>query len=149
MIETIKKLMIKYREILMYLIFGGLTTLVNWATYGVLEKFVGLDMNVCNVIAWVAGVLFAYFTNRKWVFESKVSGLGGIMKEFTLFVGARALSGAVEIIGLPLLVGAGLNQQLFGVDGFLAKIIISIVVVILNYIFSKVIIFRKKAKTKE
>ncbi|NLA77733.1 MAG: GtrA family protein, partial [Clostridiales bacterium] len=66
MIETIKKLMIKYREILMYLIFGGLTTLVNWATYGVLEKFVGLDMNVCNVIAWVAGVLFAYFTNRKW-----------------------------------------------------------------------------------
>jgi putative flippase GtrA len=146
MIENVKKLIIKYREILLYLIFGGLTTLLNWSTYGVLEKFAGLGMNTSNVIAWVAGVLFAYFTNRKWVFESKVTDPAGFAKEFALFVGARAFSGAVEIIGLPLLVSAGLNQSLFGVDGFIAKMVISVVVVILNYIFSKVIIFRKKSK---
>lgn len=145
-IKKIKELLVHYKEIILYLVFGVLTTLVNWLTYSILVKFLSVNMNVSNVTAWIAGVLFAYITNRIFVFESKTHTLAGILKEFWLFVLARGVTGVLEIGGLPLLVKLGLNQTIFGVEGFLAKIIISVVVVILNYVFSKLIIFRKKEK---
>ena len=166
--EKIKSLFIKYKEIIMYIIFGVLTTLVNWVVYTVLIKIFGSAAEsqtvlftlfgrsittkvfyifIANFVAWVAGVLFAFVTNKLWVFESKSWRFGLVMKELWLFVLARLITGVLEWFGVPLLWAIGLDQDLFGIDGFLAKIVVSVVVVILNYVFSKLIIFRKKDKT--
>ena len=163
--EKIKQLFIKYKEIIMYIIFGVLTTLVNWAVYWVLIKAFGsaaenetvlfvlfgktitmeiLYIFIANFIAWVAGVIFAFVTNKIWVFESKSWKLAIALKEFWLFVVARLITGVLEWFGVPLLVAMGLNQSLFGAEGFVAKLVVSVIVVILNYVFSKLIIFRKK-----
>ena len=141
--KMIGKLIKKYKEIIMYLIFGVLTTLVNWFCYAFLTKS-GMEMNISNCIAWLVAVLFAFITNKVFVFESKILKLRVIFNEFIKFVGARILTGAIEIGGLPLLYYLGMNQQLFGIDGFMAKIVVSVVVVLLNYVFSKLFIFRIK-----
>ena len=94
----------------------------------------------------MAGVVFAFVTNKIWVFESKSWKPSVALKEFWLFVLARLITGVLEWFGVPLLVAAGLNQPLFGVDGFVAKLVVSVVVVILNYVFSKLIIFKNKNK---
>ncbi len=157
MVDKIKKLIIKYKEIITYVIFGGLTTLVNWAVYAVCTRIIppstptGLSefqLGVCTAIAWIAGVLFAFITNKIWVFESKSFAPKIFIKEFFSFVTARGVTGVIEAVGLPLLVKIGLNQTIFGIEGMLAKLIVSVIVVILNYVFSKLIVFRKKKKTE-
>lgn len=142
----IKKLYNKHKEIVNYIFFGGLTTLVNWLTYSIFVKFAHININISNIIAWVVSVLFAYCVNKMWVFNNKQWNILPMLKEFLLFVSSRTLSGALEIFALPALVFIGLDQQLFGVDGFFAKIIISIIVVILNYITGKFIVFKQKIK---
>ena len=104
---------------------------------------------IANFIAWVLSVIFAFVTNKLWVFDSKSWRFGLVMKELWLFVLARLITGVMEWFGVPLLWAVGLNQKLFGIDGFLAKIIVSVLVVILNYVFSKLIIFRNKDKKKD
>ena len=168
--QKLKELFIKYKEIIMYIIFGVLTTLVNWITYWLLEPPLTSAMHGDDVIwtigsneitmsiiaiflasflAWVAGVIFAFVTNKIWVFESKSWKPSVALKEFWLFVLARLITGVLEWFGVPLLVAIGINQPLFGTTGFLAKIIVSVIVVILNYVFSKLIIFRKKEVAQE
>ena len=146
--NKIKELIIKYKELITYFIFGVLTTLVNWAVYTALVFALpdsiqeGVKITVSNAVAWVAGVIFAFITNKIWVFESKSFEMN--IKEFISFVAARAVTGVIEIFGVPLLVKIGLNQRIFGVDGALAKVIVSVVVVVLNYVFSKLIVFKNK-----
>lgn len=147
----VKKMFVKYKEIIMYLIFGVLTTVVSWGSYALFERaFKGaiVDVNilvaVANVLSWVAAVLFAYITNKLFVFESKSFKPTDVCKELGLFVGSRLVSGALEWIGVPLLVWLGLNQTIFGFEGMLAKVLVSIIVVILNYILSKLIVFKKE-----
>ena len=151
--DKIKGLIIKYREIITYVIFGGLTTLVNWAVYAIFTRILppatsaGLSefqLGVCTAIAWVAGVVFAFITNKLWVFESKSLAPKVLIKEFASFVAARAVTGVIETFGLPLLVRIGINQSLFGIEGMVAKLLVSVIVVILNYVFSKLIVFKKK-----
>lgn len=139
----IGKLIKKYKEVIMYLVFGVLTTLVNWICYALLTKK-GINMNVSNVIAWIVAVLFAFITNKLFVFESKNLEIRFVCMELVKFTGARLATGVIEILGLPALYYLGVNQSLFGVEGFLAKVLVSVVVVILNYIFSKLFIFREK-----
>lgn len=131
-----------HREQIMYLIFGGLTTIINWLVY-VLLVTVGQDIEVTNVIAWLVAVLFAYVTNRAFVFQCKATNKKEVFKEFVRFFGSRVATGIVEIVGFPVLYRIGLNQELLGIDGFLAKITVSVAVIILNYVCSKVIVFRK------
>lgn len=145
--EKIKQIYKQYKEIIMYLIMGGLTTLVNWGTYAGFIK-IGSSVTVSNIVAWIAGVLFAYITNKIFVFESYSWKPAFVLKEFFLFVSARFVTGLLEIIGLPFLVSHGFNYSIFGIKGMITKIIVSVVVVILNYIFSKLFIF-KKDKTEE
>lgn len=163
--ETVKKLFNKYKEIILYVIFGVGTTLVNWIVYAVtiplfsaafngeavMLTVAGADitydafaMLLANILAWIAGVAFAFVTNKLWVFESKSWQPSVAFKEFWLFVTARLITGVLEWFFPSLLFELGLNQPIFGVKGFLAKIIVSVVVIILNYVFSKLIIFRKK-----
>lgn len=150
--EKLKKLFrAKYdahREMILYLFFGGATTLVNWVVYALLVRLAGRSITVGNLVAWVAAVVFAFVTNKIWVFESPSWQSSRVVREALAFLGSRMASGVVEIVGVPLLVSLGLHYPLFGIQGFAAKVIISVVVIILNYIFSKLFVFRK-AKDKE
>lgn len=143
--KKIQELYTKYKEIIMYLIFGVGTTAVNWLIYTVIVV-VGKEVNltIANMIAWVGAVAFAYITNKLWVFESKSWNPKIVWKELGMFLGARIFSGAFEIALFPVLVWMGMNQSIFGVEGMLAKIVIGVLVVILNYVFSKLLIFKKK-----
>ncbi|MCR5151069.1 MAG: GtrA family protein [Clostridiales bacterium] len=135
------------KEIITYFIFGVLTTLVNWAIYTVLVHFAGVSITFSNSVAWVGGVLFAFVTNKIWVFESKSLRIKTVFRELIAFVAARAATGVLEIFGVPLLVKIGLSQTIFGVEGALSKVIVSVAVIILNYVFSKMIVF-KNSKEK-
>lgn len=143
--KKIKELFEKYKEMIMYLVFGAGTTVVNWVTYSALTVTGAvINMNIANIIAWVAAVVFAYITNKIWVFESKSWKADVLVKEIGMFLGARMFSGLFEIGLFPVLMWMGLNQEIFGVEGMFAKVLISVVVVVLNYVFSKLLIFKKK-----
>jgi len=148
----IKTLFIKYKEIITYIIFGVLTTLVNFFAFWLFTKIFGEDLYlVNNAIAWVVGVVFAYITNKLFVFESKSWNLKLIAKEITGFLGARIFSFLVEEGGMLLFItvlGFGeksLTLLGFTITGqFVVKILLAVIVVVLNYVFSKFFIFRKQ-----
>ena len=137
MIETIKKLYYKYEELILYVFFGGLTTVVNIVVYGVCADVLKIYYLISNLAAWFLSVLFAYVTNRTWVFKSKKRGAAAILREFGLFVSGRVMSGAGDMLIMFLCV------SVIGLPGLVAKILANVFVVIFNYIFSKLIIFRK------
>lgn len=151
--ETLKSLFLKYKEILSYLFFGVLTTAVNWLAFSLFVKGLGMTdgiaYNVANVLSWVLAVLFAFVTNKLFVFESKTWKPATALREFFSFVGARLTTGAIEWVGVPFLTNHGLGAPLFGVKGLWAKISVSFLVVILNYVFSKFLIFTKKDKNSK
>ncbi len=143
--KKIQELFLKYKEVIMYLIFGVCTTAVNWIIYTVIVVL-GEEVNltVANIIAWVGAVAFAYITNKLWVFESKSWNPKIVRKELGMFLSARIFSGIFEIGLFPVLMWMGMNQSIFGVEGMLAKIVVGVLVIVLNYIFSKLLVFRKK-----
>ena len=154
MINTIKSLIIKYKELITYGIFGVLTTVVNFATFKLSDVILGQKLYlVSNIIAWVVCVIFAYVTNKLWVFESKSLKPDVVMKELLSFFAARGFSFIIEEGGLFLLVDVvGFSDYTLTVFDFsisgtmIAKAIVGVVVVVINYFFSKLIIFRKKEK---
>ncbi|MBQ6686895.1 MAG: GtrA family protein [Bacilli bacterium] len=134
----------KYKEIINYLIFGFLTTVVSLVAYylvtiTILDPNVSLELQIANVISWIVGVLFAYFTNRAFVFNSKNENK---LKEFITFTGARVstllLDMAVMFIFVTLLKG---NDKVF-------KIVSQILVIVGNYLLSKLIVFKKDKNEK-
>jgi putative flippase GtrA len=136
-------------EIFLYIVFGVLTTLVNFTATVLLKKFVFTAeqagvFTLCNAIAWAVSVIFAFFTNKLFVFKSKSFAPAIFAKEFISFVAARILTGIMEIILPEALMKAGLDQTLFGVKGMVAKIAVSVFVIVLNYVFSKLVSFRKR-----
>lgn len=154
----IKKLWDKFHEIIMYLIFGVLTTVVSWVTYAAFTtviptfSFWGITIDLTttsNVLSWICAVVFAYVTNKLWVFESKSWKPSVAFKEFWMFVSSRLVTGVIEWVGLPLLIKLGCDQAIFGIEGMLAKILVSVIVVILNYVFSKLFIFKDKKNKGE
>ena len=142
--KKIEEMFLKHKEGILYLFFGGVTTVVNWGSYAVLVKFLSINYNVSNAIAWVLAVAVSFITNKIWVFESKTTDFKSMVKEIISFVASRIATGFFEVAALPIAVSLGMNQGLFGVENFLAKMIISIIVVILNYFLSKFIIFKHK-----
>lgn len=168
--KKIKELFIKYKEIILYIFFGGATTLVSLVTYALAQLPMGgiihdtstalkigsmeiskmmLAIFIAKVISWICAVIFAFVTNKIWVFESKSWKFSVAFREFWLFVLARLATGPIEWFGVPFLVSLGLNQTLFKIEGFYANIIAMVLVVILNYVFSKLVIFRKKKQPEE
>ncbi len=137
MIQKVMVLFQKYREMILYLVFGGLTTLVNIFSYFVLTDLGHIDYLVSTAIAWVLSVLFAYFTNRVWVFQSTASGAGALFKEMGSFFACRLFSGAVDLGIMFLCV------SILGWPDKLIKILANVLVIILNYLFSKLFIFKK------
>lgn len=149
--KKFKSLLIKYREIILYLVFGVLTTVVSWGTYAVFELVFrplcpidNLRVAIANVLSWICAVAFAFVTNKIWVFDSKSWAFGIVKKELITFVGSRIVTGCLEWFGVPLLIIIGLNQTIFGIKGMVAKVLVSVIVVILNYILSKLLVFKNK-----
>jgi putative flippase GtrA len=131
------KLYKKYKEVMMYLIFGVLTTLVNILSYVVFTRLFKIDVYVSNVIAWILSVLFAYVTNRKYVFNSNIKTLKGKIKEITSFYACRLLTFGIDMLAMYILI------DLFNINDMLSKVVVNVIVIVLNYIFSKLIIFKK------
>lgn len=142
----------KYNEFILYTVFGVGTTLVNFLVYWAMLKLLGDDMYlIANVIAWLASVIYAFITNKLYVFKSTAKDWPTVLKEALQFGGARTISLVFEEIGLLVLLGAAnfaeytLNIGNFSVSGtMLIKLFLAIFVVMSNYFFSKFIIFRKK-----
>ncbi len=142
--RKLKELCQKYREIISYLFFGCLTTVVSWAAYALFVGPAHMGVMPGKVASWICAVTFAFVTNKLWVFESRAWTWPLWLREAAAFFAGRIFSGVVEIGGLPLLMAIGLDQTLFGVEGFVANIVVSIAAVILNYIISKFLVFRTK-----
>ena len=134
----------KYKEILLYLLFGVATTAVNFVIYSLLVELLNCNMTLSNTVAWFGAVVFAFFTNKLLVFESKQFTPAVLLKEVLSFFGARVVSGIIEIVLPELLFNLGLDAEIFGVRGLAAKALVSVIVIILNYVFSKLFIFKKK-----
>ena len=138
MIQKIKDLFVRYWEVLSYLIFGVLTTAVNYLVYLPVYNLVGLSAALSNAIAWVVAVAFAYLTNKPFVFKSHDWSAKTVIPELTKFVGCRVASGAAETLILLLTV------DILHWNGNLWKLVTSVLVVVMNYIASKLVDFRKK-----
>ncbi len=133
----------KYKELILYGIYGVLTTLVTWASYALFVNL-GMELNLGNILSWICGVTFAFVTNKWFVFESRSLKTTKVLKELSLFVGARIFTGVIAWVLFPILLWLGMDQMLFGTEGFLAKIVVSVVEIVLNWVLSKYMVFRKK-----
>ena len=128
----------KYHELVLYVFFGVLTTLVNWALYWLLADVLHVHYMAATFLAQVLAILFAYFTNRRWVFESKVHGARAVAMEMARFFAARGVSLVMDM--LFMFVGV----DLLHVDDKLVKVVSSVAVVIANYVFSKLFVFNRQ-----
>ena len=128
----------KYEEVLSYLIFGFLAFVVNYVVYAVGIKAFSLNYQVSNMIAWVVAVIFAYWTNRTFVFKSKTKEITSLLREFASFVSARLATLVLEIVILWLFV------DVLNINDMFAKLVGQFVVIVTNYFLSKLWIFKKK-----
>ena len=138
MILKIRKLIEKYWDILSYLFFGGLTTVVNFLVYFPCYHWLGIPASVSNAIAWVVAVAFAYLTNKPFVFRSYDWSWKTVGPELFKFVGCRVGSGLLETAIIFVTVDC------LQWNGILWKVITAVLVVILNYVGSKLLVFRKQ-----
>ena len=136
--QKLKQLVNQYYDLITYLVFGVLTTLVNYIVYLPCYNHLGFSASQSNLIAWVAAVAFAFLTNKPFVFRSHDWSARVVIPELVKFVGTRIGSGALETAILFLAV------DLMGMNGNVWKLITSVLVVVLNYIGSKLLVFRKK-----
>lgn len=137
--ERIIELYKKHKEIIVYLVFGGLATIVNFVSYVIFTKIVGIDEVISSGLSWLCAVIFAYFTNKIFVFNSKTKNLKELIKEAITFISCRVISGGLCDVGT-----FAVMVKVFKINDIIAKVITQVMVVIVNYIFSKLIIFRKR-----
>ena len=138
MAQKIKFYLHKYEDVILYLFFGGLTTVVNYIVYLPCLYWMGFSAALSNMIAWAVAVAFAYLTNKPFVFKSHDWSLKTVMPELTKFLGCRIGSGVLETLILMVAV------DFLHWNGFLWKLFTQILVIILNYIGSKLLVFKKK-----
>lgn len=139
----------KHEEIISYLFWGVLTTVVSWGSYSLfmyafhsLQLFETSDVTISNILSWICAAVFAFVTNKIFVFKSKEWERSVLLPEAVKFFSTRIVTGIMEIILVPALVFVGLDQTVFGIEGMVAKILVSVLVVLLNYVFSKIFIFK-------
>lgn len=137
MMGKLRVLIRKYYDILVYLFFGVLTTVVNYIVYLPCYNLLHLSAAVSNAIAWVAAVAFAYLTNKPFVFKSYDWSAKTVVPELTKFVGSRIASGALETVIIFVTV------DLLLWDGNIMKLFTSVLVVVMNYVASKLLVFKK------
>ena len=132
-----KELLEKYKNIIPYLFFGVCTTVVNMAVYWLCTHICALSVMQGTIVAWVTAVLFAYLTNRKWVFPSEATGRCEIFREIAAFFGCRLATGVLD--WLIMFVFA----DMLHFDDMIVKALANVIVIILNYVASKLLVFRR------
>ncbi len=145
MIQKIKALFGRYREQILYLFFGGMTTLVDWSISFLLYRMwgeqieaMGIMVHAANVIAWTVAVLFAYITNRIWVFESKKCGFLPVLGELSMFAGGRVMTLLLQELMFVIFF------HWLGVNEYAVKLIAAVLVIVANYFISKLLVFRNQ-----
>ena len=135
----------KNKEVLLYLFFGVMTTVVSFITAGIAKALLermgageGVVANVSTVFSWICSVTFAYVTNRVWVFESSARGAAEIVREGASFYGGRVFTMLVEM----LIMNIGYSRLGFGY--WITKVAANVIVIVLNYIISKLFVFKKQ-----
>ncbi len=136
--SKISALIEKYRGILLYLFFGVFTTVINYLVYLPCYNYFGLSATVSNILAWAASVVFAFLTNKPFVFKSHDWSAKILWPELTKFVGTRLGSGILETATIFVMV------DLLHWNGNVIKLAVSVLVIIINYVGSKLLVFRKK-----
>lgn len=127
----------KNKEMLLYLFFGGLTFAVSVVTYGFFNLCLGINELIANIISWIIAVTFAFFTNRIWVFSAPTNGVKEFILQMLSFFGGRIVTLVIEEVLLFVFI------TWLGFPSMVIKVIAQIVVIILNYIISKLVIFKK------
>ena len=135
--EKVKALLMKYRSLILYAVFGALTTLVNMAAYWLCFNALGMPNVPSTIIAWILAVSFAFITNKLWVFDSKSFDAKTMKHEIPTFFGARIATGLLDVLIMYLAV------DVMQWNGMIWKLISNVIVIVLNYIASKLVIFRK------
>lgn len=130
------------RESVTYIIFGVLTTLVDWLTYAALWK-IGTDYRISTAVSWGAAVLFAFVTNKLFVFQSYDVHLKNLWREFVSFVTCRAATGVFTLVAMIVMV------DYLHLNEFLGKLVVSAISLVLNYILSKLFIFKNNRDGEE
>lgn len=126
------------KETISYLIFGVLTTVVNAVVFYIINDIMKINYMAATIISWVFAVLFAYITNKIWVFNSRSLKLSVIIKEMSAFISARLFSLGFTVLYMYV------SVDIFGIDEFISLLISNVFVVIMNYVFSKIFIFKNK-----
>ena len=137
MINKCLKIYKKYEEIINYLIMGVLTTLVSIVSYFIFAKVVGINYLVSNIISWIISVAFAYITNKIFVFKNNVKEKKQVFIQIYQFVKFRLLSLVIDVLLMYLFV------EIIKMDDMIAKVINQVIVIVLNYVFSKLFVFKK------
>lgn len=136
--KLIISLMKKYKSFIAYAIFGVFTTVVNIVTYNLCYYKTGMSNALSNILAWILAVTFAYLTNKVWVFGSVSWKWNVLRKEVISFISCRLVTGIMDLAIMYICV------DVIGWHAMLMKIISNILVIVLNYVFSKLVIFKKK-----
>ncbi len=135
--SKLNELLVRYKEVILYVIFGGLTTLINIVVYWICRNLITLQVVPSDIIAWILSVIFAYVTNKIWVFESRSTKVAVLIREIGEFFAARLFSLGFDVLFLYVTV-----EKLSWPD-LPMKIVANVIVIIMNYLFSKLLIFRK------
>ena len=133
-----KQLYNKYKEVILYIFFGGCTTLVNIVVYYLCAHPLNMLTTMSTIISWILSVTFAYVTNKIWVFESNVDNKHDLLKEMVSFYGCRLSTGILDLIIMIVFV------DILMINDLIIKILSNILVIVLNYVASKLYIFKKK-----
>lgn len=136
--KKIKALILKYWDIVSYLFFGGVTTLVNWGVYALLYNVLGASNMVSTAAAWLLAVAVAFVTNKIWVFKSPSFDAQTMKRELTSFLSARILTGLLDMAIMYI------SVEQMHMNGNVWKLISNVVVIVLNYVASKLYIFKKR-----
>ena len=138
--KSVKALLVKYWDIVIYLFFGVLTTAVDWIATFVCHDGLGISPTVSTVIGWAAAVIFAYLTNKSWVFHSRDWSMKTVCPEFIKFAGSRVFSMVLVTVCIKVTV------EILGWNFVLMKIVTSVLNIVINYIASKLLVFKSKRK---
>lgn len=138
MIEKAKQLYFKHREAISYLFFGVLTTAVDFVSYFIFTRLFSINEVLAHVLSQAVAILFAYITNKLFVFEGKTNTLFELIVQFVKFVSCRLVTMVINSAMFAFMI------DIMHIPDIISKVVVSIVVIILNYVFSKLIIFRKR-----
>lgn len=147
-----KQLFLKHKQLISYIFWAVMTTAVSWLSYSVYIYLLGLIPSlstttavfIANTLSWITAVAFSFVANKIRVFESKSWKVRVVFPELIKFFSTRAATGLLEIVLVPVFVALGLDQTFLGVDGLFSKVIVTPTVILLNYLFGKFFVFKKR-----